>query len=174
MIPRLLIATVKKAAAKPAPKRPKKKDQDEANNPPEEEKKPSPKGDKGDKGEKPKKKNKNWEWADPRPNSISKLFYNHLFCSYRYEKLEKTCGALTPNIFPAQDLRDSCSCAAKASANRSCWWPVAMIADSHLGPLINSSKLKWCQKSLMGFTQFCFFTGHNFVVVNSQGFSILC
>lgn len=53
---KLLIATVKKAAAKPAPKRPKNKDQDAA---PEEEKKPSPKGDKGDKGEKPKKKNKN-------------------------------------------------------------------------------------------------------------------
>ena len=53
MIPRLLIATVKKAAAKPAPKLPKKKDQDEANNPPEDDKKPTPKGDKGDK---PRKK----------------------------------------------------------------------------------------------------------------------
>ena len=45
-----------------------------------------------------------------------------------------------------------------------------MIADSHLGPLINSSKLKWCQKSLMGFTQLLLFHWTQFCGCELTGF----
>ena len=55
----MLIATVKKATAKPAAKRPNKKDQEENANGPKEDDKKTPKSDKGDKGDKPRRKNKN-------------------------------------------------------------------------------------------------------------------